>query len=64
MMVSYTRARAESLGVALSGGIMQRAERIALVTCGSLIAAWCGASGDAVVRRGGLDPLVACRDAA
>lgn len=47
MMVSYTRARAESLGVALSGGIMQRAERIALVTCGSLIAAWCGAGGDA-----------------
>jgi CDP-diacylglycerol--glycerol-3-phosphate 3-phosphatidyltransferase len=43
MMVSYTRARAESLGVALSGGVMQRAERIALVACGSLIAAWCGA---------------------
>lgn len=47
MMVSYTRARAESLGVALSGGVMQRAERIALVTCGSLIAAWCGVRGDA-----------------
>jgi len=49
MMVSYTRARAESLGVVLSGGIMQRAERIALVAGGSLIAAWCGAGagGDA-----------------
>lgn len=43
MMVSYTRARAESLGVVLSGGIMQRAERIALVAGGTLIAAWCGA---------------------
>jgi phosphatidylglycerophosphate synthase len=46
MMVSYTRARAESLGVTLSGGVMQRAERIALVACGSLIAAWCGADAD------------------
>jgi len=43
MMVSYTRARAESLGVELSGGVMQRAERIALVASGSLIAAWYGA---------------------
>ena len=42
VMVSYTRARAESLGVALSGGAMQRAERIALVAGGSLTAAWCG----------------------
>jgi len=47
MMVSYTRARAESLGVALSGGVMQRAERITLVACGSVVAAWCGAGGDA-----------------
>ena len=46
MMVSYTRARAESLGVALSGGAMQRAERIALVASGSLIAAWYGADAD------------------
>lgn len=46
MMVSYTRARAESLGVMLSGGVMQRAERIVLVAGGSLIAAWCGADPD------------------
>jgi phosphatidylglycerophosphate synthase len=42
MMVSYTRARAEGLGVALSGGMMQRAERIVLVASGTLIAAWYG----------------------
>ncbi|TMQ06485.1 MAG: CDP-alcohol phosphatidyltransferase family protein [Deltaproteobacteria bacterium] len=46
MMVSYTRARAEGLGVALSGGLMQRAERIALVASGSLLAAWCGGDAD------------------
>jgi phosphatidylglycerophosphate synthase len=46
MMVSYTRARAESLGVALSGGVMQRAERIVLVSGGTLIAAWCGADAE------------------
>jgi phosphatidylglycerophosphate synthase len=39
-MVSYTRARAEGLGIELSGGAMQRAERILLITLGSLIAAW------------------------
>jgi CDP-diacylglycerol---glycerol-3-phosphate 3-phosphatidyltransferase len=43
MMVSYTRARAEGLGISLSGGLMQRAERILLVTGGTLIAAWYGA---------------------
>jgi phosphatidylglycerophosphate synthase len=42
MMVSYTRARAEGLGVALSGGVMQRAERIVLVASGTLVAAWYG----------------------
>ncbi len=42
MMVSYTRARAEGLGVTLSGGLMQRAERIVLVAGGTLIAAWYG----------------------
>jgi phosphatidylglycerophosphate synthase len=42
MMVSYTRARAEGLGVMLSGGVMQRAERIVLVASGTLIAAWYG----------------------
>jgi CDP-diacylglycerol--glycerol-3-phosphate 3-phosphatidyltransferase len=39
MMVSYTRARAEGLGIDLAGGVMQRAERIALVAGGTLIAA-------------------------
>ena len=42
MMVSYTRARAEGLGVTLSGGVMQRAERIVLVAGGTLLAAWYG----------------------
>lgn len=42
MMVSYTRARAEGLGIELSGGMMQRAERILLVVVGTLSAAWCG----------------------
>jgi phosphatidylglycerophosphate synthase len=40
MMVSYTRARAEGLKVELSGGMMQRAERIFVVVCGTLLAAW------------------------
>ena len=31
MMVSYTRARAEGLGIALKGGLMQRPERVLLV---------------------------------
>lgn len=43
-MVSYTRARAESLGVSLTGGVMQRAERIVLVSAGTLVAAWYGAN--------------------
>ncbi len=43
-MVSYTRARAEGLGVELAGGIMQRAERVVLVAAGTLIAAWYGAN--------------------
>lgn len=42
-MVSYTRARAEGLGVELSGGMMQRAERIVLVSGGALVAAWVAA---------------------
>jgi phosphatidylglycerophosphate synthase len=42
MMVSYTRARAEGLGIELSGGVMQRAERIVLVAGGTLVAAWYG----------------------
>jgi CDP-diacylglycerol--glycerol-3-phosphate 3-phosphatidyltransferase len=46
MMVSYTRARAEGLGIELSGGMMQRAERILLVSVGSFLAAWCDADPD------------------
>jgi len=42
MMVSYTRARAEALGVKANGGLMQRAERIVLVAIGTLVAAWYG----------------------
>jgi CDP-diacylglycerol--glycerol-3-phosphate 3-phosphatidyltransferase len=44
MMVSYTRARGEGLGLRLDGGTMQRAERIVLVSLGALIAAWLEAS--------------------
>jgi phosphatidylglycerophosphate synthase len=47
MMVSYTRARAEGLGVKLSGGMMQRAERMLLVALGSLIAACCATDPEA-----------------
>lgn len=46
MMVSYTRARAEGLGVELKGGMMQRAERMVLVCLGTLVAAWFAAVGD------------------
>jgi phosphatidylglycerophosphate synthase len=43
-MVSYTRARAEGLGLtSIKGGLMQRAERIVLVAGGTLLAAWFGA---------------------
>lgn len=37
-MVSYTRARAEGLGVECREGMMQRAERVALLIVGSLLA--------------------------
>jgi len=40
IMVSYTRARGEALGVKLAGGVMQRAERIALVSVATLVTAW------------------------
>lgn len=46
LMVSYTRARGEALGIALDGGAMQRAERIALVSIGTLITAWFNAVHD------------------
>lgn len=39
-LVSYTRARGEALGVNIDGGTMQRAERIALVSIGSLLTAF------------------------
>jgi phosphatidylglycerophosphate synthase len=44
MMVSYTRARGEGLGLDLHGGMMQRAERIILVCLGTFAAAWVGAN--------------------
>lgn len=40
MMVSYTRARGEGLGLNLDGGTMQRAERILIVAIGTFLAAW------------------------
>ena len=46
MMVSYTRARAEGLKIELTGGVMQRAERIILISAGTLLAGWYGASPD------------------
>nr|HEX4314274.1 CDP-alcohol phosphatidyltransferase family protein [Kofleriaceae bacterium] len=46
MMVSYTRARAESLNIKLTGGVMQRAERVTLCALGTLIAAWCNVDAD------------------
>lgn len=44
LMVSYTRARGEGLGLDLKVGAMQRAERIVLVALGTLVAAWMGAA--------------------
>jgi CDP-diacylglycerol--glycerol-3-phosphate 3-phosphatidyltransferase len=46
LMVSYTRARGEGLGLQLASGAMQRAERVILVAVGMLVAAWIGASPD------------------
>lgn len=37
MMVSYTRARAEGLGIQVKGGLMQRPERIVLVGTSALL---------------------------
>ncbi len=44
MMVSYTRARGEGLGLNLDGGTMQRAERVFIMVIGMLIAAWLGSA--------------------
>src|SRR5690554_4496825 len=41
MMVSYTRARAEGLGIECKGGLMQRPERIVIIGLSALI---CGVS--------------------
>jgi phosphatidylglycerophosphate synthase len=46
MMVSYTRARAEGLGIECKGGLMQRSERVVLLgvsalACG-VVSAWLG----------------------
>jgi CDP-diacylglycerol--glycerol-3-phosphate 3-phosphatidyltransferase len=49
MMVSYTRARGEGLGVNVSGGLMQRAERALLVMGGTLLAAWYGGSSEITI---------------
>jgi CDP-diacylglycerol--glycerol-3-phosphate 3-phosphatidyltransferase len=46
LMVSYTRARGEALGVKLDGGTMQRAERILLVSIGTLCTSWFNAADD------------------
>ncbi|KAA3436943.1 CDP-alcohol phosphatidyltransferase family protein [Rufibacter hautae] len=46
MMVSYTRARAEGLGVECKGGLMQRPERVVLIGLSSILcgvlATWIG----------------------
>ncbi len=42
MMVSYTRARAEGLGIECKGGLMQRPERVVLI---ALSAIACGVAG-------------------
>lgn len=44
VMVSYTRARGEGLGLKLDGGTMQRAERILVVSVGTLTTAWFAAA--------------------
>lgn len=44
VMVSYTRARGEGLGIVLDGGAMQRAERMAIISVATLVTAWFHAS--------------------
>jgi len=48
VMVSYSRARGEALGIALAGGIMQRTERMTIVSIGTLITAWFNAAPETV----------------
>ncbi len=40
LLVSYTRAKAESLGIPCTEGILTRAERVALLIIGLLFASW------------------------
>jgi CDP-diacylglycerol--glycerol-3-phosphate 3-phosphatidyltransferase len=40
LLVSYTRAKAESLGIACTAGILTRAERVALLVIGLVLAHW------------------------
>ena len=42
MMVSYTRARSEGLGIQNKGGLMQRPERVILIAVSALV---CGITG-------------------
>ena len=39
-LVSYTRAKAETLGVQAKGGLASRVERVVLLTAGLLLATW------------------------
>ena len=48
-MVSYTRAKAESLGIPCRMGVMQRGERIIVITMGALIGSICGAYDTAMI---------------
>jgi CDP-diacylglycerol--glycerol-3-phosphate 3-phosphatidyltransferase len=51
LMVSYTRARAEGLGLDCKVGLMQRAERVVLLGLGSLVfgLAWDGVVLDGII---------------
>jgi CDP-diacylglycerol---glycerol-3-phosphate 3-phosphatidyltransferase len=40
LLVSYTRAKAESLGIPCTEGVLTRAERVALLVIGLLLAGW------------------------
>ncbi len=44
LLVSYTRARGESLGVLCKTGLMQRAERIIILGLGSILDPWISAA--------------------
>ena len=46
LMVSYTRARGEGLGIVLSGGRMQRPERIVFTAACCFVTAWVHAGAD------------------